>query len=85
MQHALFDLLRTALVPKLRSNIAASTPCDIHPGLVTVFAVRAFPDQLALPVVYDAYLAIESAYLAVVALCIQLRIHNVVIDKFHNR
>ena len=30
MQHALFDFLRASLIPELRTDIAAGSPCHIH-------------------------------------------------------
>ena len=47
MQNALFDFLRSALIPELGSDIAAGTSGNIHLILVAVSAVRAFPDELA--------------------------------------
>ncbi len=46
VQDAVADLLRAALVPVLRADVAAGAPRDVHLGLVGVAALRARPDQL---------------------------------------
>ena len=61
MHHALFDLLRPSLIPELGSDIAAGSSCYIHLILITVSAVRAFPDQLAVLVVHDLDLSVITA------------------------
>ena len=47
MKYAVLDLLGTALVPELGTNIATGTTSNVHLGLVTVAAVWALPNQLA--------------------------------------
>ncbi len=45
VQHTLFDLLRPALIPKLRADITAGTPRHIHLILITQFghSHKSFP------------------------------------------
>ena len=84
MHHALFDLLRSALIPELGSDIAAGSSRDIHRILIAVSAVRAFPYELAVLVGHDLDLSVITAFLAVIALGIQLSVHDVVIDELHH-
>ena len=85
MQHAVADFLRPSLVPELGSDIAAGTACNRHLVLVTVAAVRALPDQLTCLILDDFDLTVIAAALAVIALGIQLCIHDVLIDELHDR
>ena len=41
MKHALANLLRAALIPELRTNVAAGSAGNIHLVLVAISAVRA--------------------------------------------
>ena len=83
MQDPILDLLGTALVPVLGTDIAAGTAGDVHLVLVAVAAVGADPDQLAV-VFLDADLAVVAAALAVVGLGVQLGVHDVVVDELHD-
>ncbi len=83
MQDAVFDFLRAALVPELRSNVAAGAAGDVQLVLVAVAAIRAFPYELAI-VLDDLDLAVVAAFLAVVGLGVQLGVHDVVIDVLHH-
>ena len=83
MQHPVFDLLGSALVPVLGTDIAAGTAGDVHLVLVAVAAVGADPDQLAV-VFLQADLAVVAAALAVVGLGVQLGVHDVVVDELHD-
>lgn len=85
MKHALLNLLGSPLIPELGSNITAGTTGHIHLILVCVAAVGTLPDELAVLVLLNLNLPVIAAHLAVVALGIQLRIHNIVIDKAHDR
>ena len=73
------DLLGTALVPELSADVSARTARDVEFLLVAVTAVGAFPNQLAV-IFDDANLPIETANLAIIALRIELRVHDVVVD-----
>ena len=84
MQHPVLDLLRTSLVPELRTDIAAGSPCHTHLRLITVSAVGALPYQLAALILYDLNLTVVAADLTVIRLRIQLRIHDVVINILHH-
>lgn len=85
MQHAILDFLRPALIPELGSDVAAGTSRYEELILVAVAAVRAFPDQLAGVVGHDLDLTVVAAYLAVVALGVEFRVHDIVVDEFHLR
>ena len=85
MKYALLDLLRTSLIPKLCSDVSACTAGNAHLILITVAAVRALPDQLAGSFFLDDLdLSVVTAYLTVITFGIQLSIHDVVVDIFHN-
>lgn len=85
MQHSVFDFLRPTLVPELGSDVSAGTSCYEQLILVAVATVRAFPDQLAGVVGHDLDLTVVAAYLAVVALGVEFRVHDIVVDEFHLR
>ena len=85
MKYALFDLLGAALVPELRADVPAGTAGDIELRLVGVAALRALPDKLSARVLDDFDLAVEPALLAVVALRVELGVHDVVVDVAHDR
>ena len=84
MQDALADLLGPALVPELGSDVSAGTAGDAHAGLVAVAADRALPDQLAGIVLDDHDLSVIAAALTVITLGVELGVHDVVVDIFHN-
>ena len=83
MQHAVADLLGSTLVPELGTDVAARTTSDVHFLLVAVAAVGALPHQLAI-VLNNLDLAIVAAHLAVVALGVELGVHDVVVDVLHH-
>ena len=84
MKNSVLDLLRSSLIPILRSDITAGTARDVHPRLIAVLAIRAFPNKLSVLILRDLYLTVITANLAIIALCIQLGIHNIVVDELHN-
>ena len=79
----LADFLGAALIPELGADIPAGSSGNIHAVLITVAAIRAFPDELPV-ILNDADFAVETAALAEIALRIELGIHDVVIDEFHD-
>ena len=83
MQHAVLDLLGAALVPELGADVAAGAAGHVQLALVTVAALGALPHQLAV-VLHDVDLAVVAADLAVVALGVQLGVHDVVVDELHH-
>ena len=83
MKHSLFDFLRSSLIPELRADVTASTACHIHLILITVAAVRTLPHKLAV-IVNDLDFSVITANLTVVALCIKLCIHNVIVNELDN-
>ena len=83
MEHAVLDLGGAALVPELGADVAAGTAGHIQLVLVTVVALGALPDQLAV-FLDDADLAVVTADLAVVALGVQFSIHDVFVDELHD-
>ena len=84
MQNSILDFLGSSLVPVLSTDITAGSSRNVHLGLITVLAVGAFPNELAVFILLDEYLAVVSANLAEVTLGIKLSVHNVVVDKLHN-
>ena len=85
MQHPISDLLGTSLVPELGSDVAAGTACDKELVLVAVAAVRALPHQLASLILNNLDLAVIATLLTEITLGVQLRIHNIIVDKLHHR
>ena len=83
MQHSVLDLGGSALVPELGTDVAAGAAGDVQLVLVAVVALGAFPDQLAV-LGHDLDLAVVAADLAVVALGVQLGVHDVLIDELHD-
>ena len=47
MENSFLDLLGSSLIPELRSDVSAGSSCNVHFVLVSIAAVRTFPDQLA--------------------------------------
>ena len=84
MQYAVFDFLGTALIPELGADVAAGSSGDAHFVLIAIAAVRAFPDELAIFVFDDLDFSIIAADHAVVALGIQLCVHDIFIDVLHD-
>ena len=83
MEDSVLDFLRSALIPELRPDIAAGAPCDIHLRLIAVAAVGAFPHQLARFVRDDLYFAVIAADLTEIALGVEFRVHDIIVNKFH--
>ena len=77
MQNPLLYLLRPALIPELRADVAAGASCNVKGVLISVAAVRTFPYKLAV-IFYYLYLTVKTTLLTVVALGVKLRIHDVV-------
>lgn len=68
MQNPLPNFLRASLIPELRTDIPAGTPCHIHLILVGIAAVRTLPDKLPVRIFHDLNLPVIIADLAVIAL-----------------
>ena len=83
MQHPILYLLCSSLIPKLRSDITAGSSCNGKLFLIRIPAVRAAPLELAVAVFDNLNLSVKAAGTAVIGLGIQLRIHDVLIDKLH--
>ena len=83
MEHPLLDLLGAALVPELGADVTAGAPGHVELALLTVAALGALPHQLAV-VLHDPDLPVKAAHLAVVALGVQLGVHDVVVDEAHD-
>ena len=64
MQHSVFDLLGSSLVPVLGADVAAGSAGHIHLALVGVAAVGADPNELSV-VFLDLDLTVEATLLAV--------------------
>ena len=83
MEYSFLDLLGTSLIPVLGTDVAAGTSCNVHLGLIAVVTVGALPNELAVLVVGDLDLTVEAAHLTVVALGVELGVHDVVVDELH--
>ena len=83
MKNSFFNLLCSSLIPELSSDVSAGSACYVHLVLIAVSAVGAFPDELAVFVVDNLDLTVVSAYLAVIALGVELSVHDVLIDVLH--
>ena len=83
MEDSFLDLLGASLIPVLRTDIATSTSCNVHLGLIAVVTMGALPNKLAVLIVGDFNLTVEATYLTVVALGVELRVHNVIVDELH--
>ena len=84
MKHSFFDLLCTSLVPELGSDVSAGTSCDIQLILIGVAAVRTSPDKLSVFVFFYLDLSVIAAYLTLVALGIELCVHDRIVDMLHD-
>ena len=84
MKDTLCNLGHPALVEGVYTKVAANPAADVQLLLVPVAAVGAFPDQLAV-ILHRLDLTVKAAHLAVVALGVQLGIHDVVVDEAHER
>ena len=82
VEDAILDLLSPSLVPVLGTDVTAGSSGDVHFCLIAVFAVGAFPDELAVLVGY-LDLTVKAAYLTVVALGVELCVHYVIVDELH--
>ena len=82
MQNSVLYFAGSALVPILRADISAGASCHVHFRLIAVVTVGTFPHQLAL-ILYHGNLSVKATGLTVVALCIQLGIHDVIVNITH--
>ena len=82
VKYSFLYLLSTSLIPELRSDISAGAACNVHLILIPVMTLRALPDKLAV-IRYYLYFSVIAAYLTIVTLCVELCVHDVVVDKFH--
>ena len=80
MNISMKNFICSTLIPELCADVSAGSARHVHLILIAVVAVGAFPNELAV-FFHDSDLAVESAYLTVVALGVQLGIHDVVVDK----
>ena len=80
MDVALFDFLRPALVPIIKTDITAGAPRNVHFVFVGVAAAGTSPNQLSALVLNNLNFLIPTTDLTVVGLGVELGIHDVVID-----
>lgn len=85
MQDAVLDFLCTALIPELGADISTGSTGNMHLALVAVAAIGAFPNEFAGFVFYDFDFAGITAILAKVALGVELRVDDRVVDMLHDR
>ena len=84
MQYAVLDLLGTALIPELSTDISTGSSGNVHLVLIQVSAVGASPDEFAVFVADDLDLAVKATHLAIVALGVKFGVHDVIVDEAHN-
>ena len=84
MEHTVGDFCRSALVEEIGSQVTADAPAHIHPVLIPVAAVGAFPDKLAV-ILHDTDFPVITTDLTVIRFRVQLGIHDVVVDEPHDR
>ena len=83
VQHPVSNFRCAPLIPELGSDITACAAGYIHFRLVAVSTLRTFPNQLS--VFFDNHdFTVVSAHLAIVALGVQLGVHDVVVDVLDN-
>ena len=79
VEHAVADLLGASLVPPLGYDVSARASRHVHLLLIAVTTLWTLPDELAV-VFLDENLSIEAAFVTVVRLRVELRIHDVIVD-----
>ncbi len=84
VKDTLLYLLSATLIPELSSNIAASPACYMQERLVSTSTIRALPDKFAVRVGHYLNLAIKTALLAKIALCVKLGVHDPVANELHD-
>ncbi len=77
MQHSLWNLFRLPYIPKILSQIPASSSRYGHFLLIFIVALWAF----SFITIVDNDLSIKSTFVAVVRLGIKLSIHDIIIHK----
>ena len=76
--------MSSSLIPKVGSDVTASSPSYIHFALVTVSTNRAFPYKLSI-VFNHFYLSIKTTDMTIIAARIKLGIHDVVVNITNDR
>ena len=84
MNVSFFNFLGSALVPVVEANVTTSSPGDIHLVLVSISALRTFPNQLAITIINNLNFSVPTTNLAIIALGVQFSVHDVIINKLHN-
>ena len=84
MKNSIFDFLRSALIPELRSDVTACSARNVHLRLVAVMAMRAFPKKLSV-LFHDSDFPVVAANLTVIALGIQFGVHDIIVNVAHDR
>lgn len=84
MKDPVLDFLRTALIPELRPNIAARSAGNGHLRLIMIATIGAFPDELTRFIFDNLDFAVVAANFTIIALCIELCIHNIIVNIFHD-
>ena len=79
MHYAVSDFGCTSLIPILAAKVSTSSTADLHFGLITVVAVRAFPDKLSV-FLDDFDFVVPSADFAEVRLGVHFGIHDSLMD-----
>lgn len=80
MQYASLDFLGLSLVPEIFTQITAGPARDVHFLMIFIVAIGALP----LIIIVNDNLAVPPADMAIVALGIEFRILNVVVDETYD-
>ena len=80
MKHSCFDLPGLAHIPEVLSKITAGSSGYVHLVVILVATLWTFP----LAFVVDDDLTVVSAYMAVIRLCVELCLLDVVVDISDN-
>ena len=85
MHYPFTNFLGSSLIPELGADITAGPSGYVHFVLIPVAAMRTFPNQLMVFIFNNLNFSVIAAYLAVITFCVQLSIHNVIINVLHYR
>ena len=85
MQYPLLNFFCSSLIPILSTDISTSSSGNIHLCLVTIATVRTFPHQLFVFVGNNGDFSRVVTQLAAIAFCVQLCIHDVLVNVTQQR
>ena len=71
-----FDFFGLTYIPEILAQISAGSSCNIHPVVVLVVTLRAFP----LKIIVDKNLSVITAYLTVIGFGVELGVLDIVVN-----